>query len=300
MIIRNNSRATINLGTVAGASDIFHRQQVKLITTKKISGSHKIKYWIDLFDSLAQYDETNEAKLKINSVLARIFGSIAFFGMLIFYSLGWYWILIGFFVVLVIIFHFIDKGKNKADTNIENHFRLYALPLFYVFQNEASPDTHLKIDADFNKPEQKAYLIKTIPNIVDTYPQINRDFYKINWLNAKLTFADKTQVEITISDLIRVQKVTKRNPRGKIKTKTKRKIKQTIAVKVFFDKTKYKPATETSTTPNLLEQTDGYSIKIKSYNAIKTTNTNINYDEYTDINPLLAAIAQAYAAVVPI
>jgi len=280
--------------------DIWQKERQEIIATKKVSAIHKIKHWFEIFDKLVLHDEITDAKYKKASALAGMFIIFAFFSLFVFFMLSMYWWMLLSLLFAILFVLFSNKSRTLRNTNIENHFRLYTYPLLRIFEQEASPDTRLKLNLDFNNPEQKPYLIQNIPNTNSSYPKINTSFYKITWLDAEVAFTDKTQVQIAITDFVRVRTVTKRNPRGKIKTKTKRKIKQTIVVKILFDKTQYKPSPETSKTNNLVEQADGYCMKIKAYNDIKTTNTNINYDEYTDMNPLLSVIAQAYAAVVPI
>jgi hypothetical protein len=298
MIVRNNSRAKVDLGTITAPTDTWHQERIALMKTKKIAATHKIKHWIEIFDSLAQYDEIGDVKYKNASATAGTFAALSFFSFFIFLFIGLYWwmLLCPFFAGLFVIFS--NKSVTLKETDIENHFRLYVLPLFYVFEQEASSNARLKLNLDFNNPEQKDYLIQNIPNTNSAYPHVTINFYKINWLEAQIQFADKTQIQIAITDLIRVSSVSKRNPRGKLKSKTKRKIKQIISIKVLFSKKQYQP--NTSQPSALVEQADGYCIKLKSANAIKTINSSINYDEYNDMNPLLSVIAQAYAAVKPI
>jgi hypothetical protein len=280
--------------------DIWQKECQEIINTKKISAIHKIKHWIDIFDGVARYDQTIEPKQKYTLILGitlLVFGVLTICFFVLFEELERVPFSLIFIAPAIL---FIRKHKQLGITNVENHFRLYALPLFHIFQHEASADTQLTLAADFNIAEQKTYLFEPIAKDKDYVSPDNINFYKITWLNAALAFADKSQVEISITDLIRVRTIRRRNRRGKLKLKIKRKIKQTITVKILFDKTQYKPSSETSKTQNLVEQADVYAIKLKSQNVIKTTNKNINYDEYIDINPLLSAIAQAYTAVKPI
>jgi hypothetical protein len=283
--------------------DIWQQQRQEIIATKKVSAIHKIKHWFDIFDKLVLHDETIDKKLKIGSSVMTVCGVVFFILAIVFnwFSRSFFlWLAINIPLVLTFIGFYI-RGRQLKKQNIENHFRLYTYPLLRIFEQESSPNERVKLNLDFNNPEQKPYLIQTIPNTNSSYPKIKTDFYKITWLNAEVAFTDKTQLEVTITDFIRARNVTKYNQRGtKIKTKIKRKIKQTIVVKILFDKTQYKASPKTSKTKNLVEQADGYCMKLKAYNVLKTTNTDMDYDQYTDMNPLLSVIAQAYAAVVPI
>jgi hypothetical protein len=294
MTLQNKSSSN----ATTAAKKNWSQEQIALMKTKKIAATHKIKHWIEIFDTLAQYDETIDKKEQYSYAFAVIFGLLAVLTICFFALFEQFERMPFSFIFIVLAILCLRQYKILKNNNIENHFRLYALPLFHLFQYEASPDTQLVLDMDFNMPEQKSYLIHSIPNTKEYYPKIDINFYKINWLNCDVQFADKTQLQITITDLIRVSDVKKRNPRGKIKHKTKRAIKQIISIKVLFDKTKYQPK---PTQAQLLIETDNcYCAKLKSVNLIKSVNTNINYDEYTDMNPLLSVIAQAYAAVKPI
>ncbi len=83
MIIRNNTRRTVDLGTITAATDTWQKERLALIKSKKISAIHKIKHWIEIFDSLAQYDEITDAKYKKASAFAGMFAAFAFFSLFV-------------------------------------------------------------------------------------------------------------------------------------------------------------------------------------------------------------------------
>ena len=171
--------------------------------------------------------------------------------------------------------------------DIENHFRLYALPLLRILAEESSENQKIKLSLDCNMPEQKAYQISENATEKAVYPHFTNTHFRLTWLDAQLALADDSFLHIKITDDIRKVVRTRRNPRGKTKYKTKRKISQTIAIKISFDKAKYslRTAAATEETPTHL------TFKFKSQTTEKTINTNLNFDNYNDVQPLLRLLS---------
>jgi hypothetical protein len=121
--------------------------------------------------------------------------------------------------------------------------RLFALPLLPILREDHDPGTPLDLKLDLTGPEQNSKVIRTSdPYKKGAYHKIVDTFYDDPWIEGHAKFVDGTDLRFSVIDHVRSQSKTKRNPRGKIKRKTKAKKKTELAVTVTFPARNYAAA----------------------------------------------------------
>jgi hypothetical protein len=127
--------------------------------------------------------------------------------------------------------------------DVPNGLRNFALPLLPILREDHDPDHVLELQIDLTGPfEGRKETGKSKPYSVGRYHKIVDTFYDDPWLQGHARFADGADVRFEITDHIRSSSKTKRNPRGKIKHKTKVKKKVELAVTMSLPKRNYAAA----------------------------------------------------------
>lgn len=127
--------------------------------------------------------------------------------------------------------------------DLSNNLRQFMLPVMAVFREDFAQGqpVHVKLDlrpptADPKKTGESApYKHGVYYKVIDTT-------YVDSWMSAEGTLSDGSKLSWSITDYIRERKKTKRNPRGKIKSKTKYSKKSYIDVELGLKKKLYEVA----------------------------------------------------------
>ena len=107
------------------------------------------------------------------------------------------------------------------------------VPLVALLREDIEPRTPLRLALDVRPcVRDETYVSATEPYKKGIYHKVVDTFHVQPWLLAELTLIDGSQVAIAATDHVRRRKQTKRNPRGKIKTKTKIAVKTDLRVTV--------------------------------------------------------------------
>lgn len=117
--------------------------------------------------------------------------------------------------------------------DLSNNFRQFVLPVLTMFREDfaAGQPVHVKLDLrPPTSPPKKTG--ESAPYKHGVYYKIIDTTYADSWMSAKAMLSDGSKLEWSITDSIRERKKTKKNPRGKIKTKTKYTKKSKIEVEL--------------------------------------------------------------------
>jgi hypothetical protein len=124
--------------------------------------------------------------------------------------------------------------------DVSNNFRQFAIPVLSVFREDidAAHPVHLKLDlgsptAAAKKQSEKA------PYKMGAYHKVIESMYLDPWMSAEAVLVDGTKLAWQVTDSIRERQKTKRNPRGKYKTKTKYTKKTDLEVRLGMRKKTY-------------------------------------------------------------
>ena len=109
------------------------------------------------------------------------------------------------------------------------------VPLVALLREDIEPRSPLRLALDVRPTvRDQTYVSATEPYAKGSYHKVVDTFHVQPWLLAELALIDGSQVAIQATDHVRRRKQTKRNPRGKIKTKTKVAVKTDLRVTVRF------------------------------------------------------------------
>jgi hypothetical protein len=269
-------------------SEIYNKlndEQKKFVSEKKIEASYKTKHWLELLKNVALMDRLGDSSRGAKQVWAwvlMVVGVILFFIGFGFPPL----LIVALIMIIVAIILFVQVSKlNQLD--LRNNFREFVVPLLVLLKEETNDEEKISLKMEFKKPLDKSYLVQNIPNSNRGYPKVVTDIYKIPWMEGSAKMNDGTTIYWSFEDVICQKKVTKQNARGKIKVKTKNKVKHDIGLKMDVPKASYElkavPADQIYT-----ESADHHEFKIKG----KTFSTEVQGSP--DINYFLGLIAGVY------
>jgi len=249
------------MNAVKAAFQALGQEEQELVETKKVEGRRPADEWLHLLGQVARYDELADA--------ARGGGH-------------------GFFA---------RRFAKKHD--VPNGLREFALPLLTILREDQDPEKPLDLFLDLTGAQMYWKQVNRTPEYKKPpYHKIVDSFFADPWLQANAHFVDGAHVNFVITDHVRSTKKTKRNPRGKIKTKVKNKKKTEVAVTLSVPNRNYARAEPTAPRRGVPKE------KLKpgdSRTIIKTSGTvqAQQADALPGIEVLLELISAAYERVEP-
>lgn len=127
---------------------------------------------------------------------------------------------------------------RRAD--LSNHLRLFIVPLVTLLGDDIKPGGTLHLKMDLRGGTVKDKLTeKKEPYKRGRYHRIVESVFVDPWLTADTVLSDGSHLHMDLSDGLRQFKKTKRNARGKIKSKTKYKIKGLLDVQLKLPAGRY-------------------------------------------------------------
>ena len=122
-------------------------------------------------------------------------------------------------------------------------FRTFALPLIPILREDQDPEQPLDLFVDLTGATMYWKQVGETPQYKKPpYHKIVDTFFEDPWLQGHAHFVDGAHLNFVITDHVRSSKKTKRNPRGKIKTKVKSKKKTEVSVTLSVPKRNYEKA----------------------------------------------------------
>ncbi|HEX9983754.1 MAG TPA: hypothetical protein VGF69_10860 [Thermoanaerobaculia bacterium] len=127
---------------------------------------------------------------------------------------------------------------DKID--LSNNLRGVVLPILHLFREDVAPDQPIQLDLDLRSPTDKTkQMSKSEPYAAGAYYKVIDTFYADPWMTGEALLTDGTRLRWSVTDSIRERKKTKRNARGKHKTKTRYSKKTSIDVEVAMKSKQY-------------------------------------------------------------
>jgi len=202
----------------------------EFVKKKKLEGNYPASTWLSMFKNVAEFDRHGDAFRTFLGwmIFLSIVGGLAPFitgivkeneGLFKFSLIG-----AGFFVFFLTFF-LIMKGKD-----VHNNFREFVFPLMSILGEETTPDEPLTLKLDFRGSTLKEKQIRENKpqGGFFSYPKITETFFSDPWIEGSVRLADRSRLVWEVKDNVRKRTVTKRTYRGKIKTKTKYKVKRVL------------------------------------------------------------------------
>jgi hypothetical protein len=249
------------MNAVKAAFQALSPEQQQLVETKKVEGRRPADEWLGLFGQVAAYDElADNARRGGHGFFARRFAS-----------------------------------KH----NVPDGLRQFALPFLAILREDQDPEKPVDLWLDLSGPQMYSKQVnETPPYKHPPYHKVVDSFFADPWFQGHAHFVDGAHVNFVITDHVRSTKKTKRNPRGKIKTKVKAKKKTEVSVTLSVPNRNYARAEPTAPRRGVPKE------KLKpgeSRTTVKTSGTieARNADVVPGIDLLLELISAAYERVEP-
>jgi len=212
-----------------------------VVREKVVEGDRSPEGWLALLAPLAAFDaETDAARRRAGGWLAAviIIGLIlTIVGVALEPIAG---AAIGAAtIVLSLVLWSVYRRTKKMD--LANGPLAFTVPLMPILREDVDPaePVHLRLDLAGYQAHGKEKG-KSDPYKKGRYHKIVDTFYEDPWLAGHARFVDGTDLRFNVTDVVISQRKTKRNPRGKVKTKTKIKKKTTVELVAGFAAKNYK------------------------------------------------------------
>lgn len=216
----------------------MNAEEKKLLQVKQISDERTPDEWIKFFSSIASFDKQGDSARNWGCGCAVAGGFISFISIfLIMLYVGILTLPIGLVMLTAgLIVYFYLKGYDVPGEKLTDG----VVPIMLILREDMNPNDKVKLRLDlrgFELAEKKTGESQTYNkgvyyNCVDFY-------YRDAWMDGQATLADGTQLVWHLYDLVKNTRRTKRNYRGKVKTKYKPKHRSYIAVQAGMKNEKY-------------------------------------------------------------
>jgi hypothetical protein len=209
-------------------------QQRGLIKKQRCSFNGTAEELISFLIPLADFDaDCDRAISQCNiGIIVMVSAAIVFFLLKILFLVGFCVLFLVFFIVGRFFFGGID---------IHNNLREFVLPLMVSLGQDAKKKSLLSLELDLRgirRKENEQNREKDDPGVF-CYPKVTRIFYEAMLLSGSMVLCDGSKLAISVYDKARHTELTKKNSRGKVKTKPKIKIKHNLKVELTINKENY-------------------------------------------------------------
>lgn len=264
-------------------------EQKAILKQKKLDLRQPVDQLLALLRPLAACDSVaNKAQHRMGCTLAlMILGTLI--GIVVLAKIGWSPVTFAVLVLLLVttiasaFFYSWLRGIDVSD-----NLRSFVVPVLALFREDFDPRVPLHLRLDLSSPttnpkktsQGKPYKQGIYHKVIDT-------MYLDPWMSAHAMLVDGTKLSWSVTDRIRERKKTKKNPRGKYKTKTKYKKVSDLEVRLAL-------RTKSFSVADAGLSADGRRSKVEVERRVRT-------DSLAPIDPrtLIDAITDVYRAARP-
>jgi hypothetical protein len=141
-------------------------------------------------------------------------------------------------VAIVLVTGFLFFWTRRVD--LSNNLREFVIPVLTLFREDIDRRHPFHVKLDLRPPLSKEKKTgESAPYARGVYHKVIDSTYVDHWMTAEGVLVEGTRLWWSITDTIRERKKTKKNPRGKYKSKTKYTKKTKIEVEVGLQKKAY-------------------------------------------------------------
>jgi len=206
----------------------------RFIAEKRMEGKYNLKQLIKLISRLEKYDLKIEKRMKIFLILSIVFFILSLVTLFIFpFAI----IVTIILAIIFLILRLINKGKD-----LSNDFRLLLFPFLKELNEDIDLSAKIAIKMPLSKFEDKSNFLETTPVYKKGVYHKCIDFiYEREELSLNIPMRDGNAIDLNVQKLMIKTQKTKRNPRGKSKTKIKYKEIYTFIPQIFINKKRFAP-----------------------------------------------------------
>jgi len=264
-------------------------EQKQILSEKQCDLSRPVDEWLSLLKPIGACDAVaNKAQGKFGCTFALLIvvtiASLFFLG-----SGGWSPMTLGILVLIVaatIAVGVFWTWLRRVD--VSDNLRQFVVPVLALFREDVDPKSPVRLRLDLSKPTAASKKTgESAPFKQGVYHKVIDTSYVDPWMEAEAVLVDGTKLSWSVTDRIRERKKTKRNARGKYKTKTKYTKKTDLEVRLAL-------RTKTYALADAEVSSDGKRSKVEVQRSLRT-------DSLDPINPraLVDAITEVYRSARP-
>jgi hypothetical protein len=215
------------------------RAEREAIDAKEVSGSYPASMLLDKLRALSEFDRlADHWRARAMIALPLMIFALIVLGILT--AAGGHWMLVPagvlFVVCLVVGFGLFELHH----LDISNNVRGVALPFLAIVKQDVEPAQRIRVRVDLTSPTAKRKQIETLPTYArGAYHKVVDTLFADPWFEGSARFADGTVLRWRVQDEVRQSQRTKRNARGKDKTKTRHYKRSEISVVVSLPTKRY-------------------------------------------------------------
>lgn len=264
-------------------------EQKAILSEKKLDLRRPVDELLALLKPLAACDNVaNKSQTRFGCTFGlMIVVSIAAF--IVASNIGWNAVVTSVFVLsLVVMIGSFVLWRWLKSIDVSNNLRSFVVPVLTLFREDfdAKSPVHLRLDLSSPTAKEKK-TAESEPYKHGVYHKVIDTTFVDPWMSADALLVDGTKLSWSVTDRIRERKKTKKNPRGKIKTKTKYRKVSDLEVQLALRTKSYALA-------NAELSADGKRSKVEVERSVKV-------DSLDPIDPraLIDAITEVYRAARP-
>ncbi len=264
-------------------------EQKQILGRKQLEVDKPVGELLALLKPLAACDTiANKSQTRFGCTFGLLI--VVTFAALIFFSnLGWGPLTLA--LLLLVVGATITAGwfwiwLRRID--VSNNLRQFVVPVLALFREDIDPQTPVHLRLDLSKPTASPKkTTEGAPYKHGIYHKVIDTLYVDPWMSAEAVLVDGTRLRWSVTDRIRERKKTKRNARGKYKTKTKYRKVSDLEVQLAM-------RTKTYTVAHAAITNDGKRSKLEVQRSVRT-------DSLDPIDPrtLIDAITGVYRSLKP-
>ncbi|HKO02068.1 MAG TPA: hypothetical protein VJ032_10265 [Thermoanaerobaculia bacterium] len=219
-------------------------EQKAILAAKKVTLNRPADELLTLLKPIAAFDTAAAPARKKAGCWAGALFPIGIIG--IFIALGQdgavRLIMLGVAAALIVVAIVMTKTyRTLKAADVSDNLAAVVIPLLTILREDVPAAEPVSVDIDLTAAESREKRTNVIEPKSKGYPKITTSFYSDPWFEGSTVFADGTHVAWEVIDRLRVTKKTKKNPRGKIKTKSKSKLRSDVRVKLGFPTKRFAP-----------------------------------------------------------
>jgi hypothetical protein len=268
-------------------------EQRSVLKAKRLEGSFTPPAALALLKPVGEFDRMSDKSRTGIGCWSAVFFILAFVCLIVTANgvLPWFLgvpLILGLFGAFVF---FLVTVIRLSKVDLSNNFRQIALPFFAILKEDMEKGEEMQVKLDLTSPTHKtkktgesdAYALGFYHKVIDHY-------YRDPWFEGSAWLADGSSVSWAVVEEITESHRTKRNARGKYKTKTKYRKICHLAVDVSLPKKEYSVAAQDAT----------IDAKVKVKGGEKRTTlrlsrkVKIKANEPWDVRSLVELVAEAF------
>lgn len=204
--------------------------------TKRLDGCWDMETLCQLCDDLVDYDRRIEKVFRWIKWGILILGfAVAFGAVKLLGPVGLILTVCGVVIAVVI------ASRIFKSFDVPNEVRLYLKPLLFHLTEDCKSSQPVSIQMELSPLEKRANQVtKSQPYSQGAYHKVVDYTYKRCLVRLNMRLYDGNRLRVTLQETLKKSVRTKRNPRGKIKTKTKYKNVLDYSHKLYLNQNEYR------------------------------------------------------------